>query len=97
MDTDRHFDNYQKTPCLIVALLKFIWQFAALVYKKIHSEQRLMCGLDAAIAVGVGYFTQSPWIGMVTGGVLVALNIELVSKRILKLYRLKQNRLFLKQ
>ena len=51
----------------------------------IHSDERLLCGVDAAIGAAIGYFLGSAFLGAVVGGILGVLNYELVSKRLLGL------------
>lgn len=51
----------------------------------IHSDERLLCGVDAAIGTAIGYFLGSAFLGAVAGGILGVLNYELVSKRLLGL------------
>ncbi len=68
-------------PVTVVAITRFIWQ----VFKLIHSDERLLCGVDAAIGALVGYFTGNALIGAVFGGIFGVANFELVSKRLLHL------------
>jgi len=51
----------------------------------IHSDIRLLCGFNAAIGTGIGYFAGSAIIGMLGGGFAGIFNYELISKRILHL------------
>jgi len=51
----------------------------------IHSEERLLCGVDAAIGSAIGYFTGNVFIGTLVGGIFGVANYVIVSKRILKL------------
>ena len=50
----------------------------------VHSELRLLCGVDAAIGALVGFLIGSVVLGALAGGLLGLLNYELVSKRWLK-------------
>ena len=50
----------------------------------IHSEIRLLCGVDAAIGAAVGYHYHSVFIGMVAGALWGVLNFEILSIRVLK-------------
>ena len=60
---------------------KVIWK----AFTLIHSDIRLLCGVDAMIGAGAGYFFVNPLIGMLIGGILGVANYEIVSKRWLKL------------
>ena len=55
---------------------KFLYEMFILV----HSEIRLLCGVDAAIGAAVGYLTGHALIGALAGGLLGIVNYELVSK-----------------
>jgi len=63
----------------ISSLLRFFWY----LFRFIHSEFRLLCALDAALGAGIGFFTGSPLIGALAGGVIGILNFEILSKRVL--------------
>src|SRR3989344_3356950 len=65
--------------CISTAI-RFLYVF----YKEIHSDIRLLCGIDAAIGVGIGYWYGNPLIGAVVGGIWGVFNYEIVSKRLLK-------------
>jgi hypothetical protein len=71
----------RRTKKITVILLKF----TKTVFILIHSEARLICGVDAGIGVFVGYFTGHIIIGALAGGLFGLLNYEIVSKRVLKL------------
>lgn len=62
-----------------------LWRIVWHVFVLIHSERRLLCGLDAAIGAGVGYFSGNVLVGALAGGIVGLLNFEIVSKRILHL------------
>lgn len=64
-----------------VVVGRFFWAF----FKLIHSDERLLCGLDAAIGAGVGYLAGNAALGALAGGLLGVINYELVSKRLLHL------------
>lgn len=51
----------------------------------IHSEERLLCGVDAAIGAGVGYLMGNALVGALVGGLLGVANYEFISKRWLHL------------
>ena len=61
-------------------LRRFGWNFLILI----HSEIRLLCGIDAAIGAGVGYYYRSVLFGMLFGGLFGVLNYKIMSKRVLK-------------
>lgn len=63
----------------------FVWT----VFKLIHSDIRLLCAVDAAIGVCVGFFLGSAIFGGLAGGLWGVLNFEILSKRVLKLVPLK--------
>ena len=65
--------------------VKTTGRFAWLIFCEIHSDVRLLCGLDAAIGAACGYFAGSVLIGLISGGVMGLVNFEVVSKRVLKL------------
>lgn len=78
-------------------LVPFLGRFAWEVVKLIHSKERMLCGVDSAIAAAVSYFLfavsaetlASQVVLVIFGGVLGAalgvINFEIVSKRVLKL------------
>ena len=59
--------------------------FIVYLFKEIHSDIRMLCGLDAAIGAAIGYFAGSAVIGAAAGGLWGTLNFEILSIRILKL------------
>lgn len=65
----------------------FIAVFAKALFLTIHSDERLLCGIDAAIGASIGYFVGSAVIGALAGGVFGVINYEIVSKRIIGLDR----------
>jgi hypothetical protein len=62
-----------------------VWKFIKHVFIEIHSEIRLLCGIDAAIGALIGFFACNALIGGVAGALFGGLNYEIVSKRILRL------------
>ena len=74
---------------LVCKVAKFIPGFVWKLFILIHSDIRLLCGIDAAIGAGVGYFSGSVVVGMLVGGVFGVINYEVVSKRWLKLEPVK--------
>ena len=75
-------------PKTIIGTYKAIC-FCGLFFKNvfilIHSEFRLLCGVDAAIGAVIGYFAGYVIVGLIVGGILGVLNYELISRRWLKL------------
>lgn len=68
-------------PALTVKVAQFLWETFVLI----HSDIRLLCGLDAAIGVVIGYFTVNALIGALAGGLFGVLNYHLISIKLLKL------------
>ncbi|MFH1990358.1 MAG: hypothetical protein ABIJ19_00690 [Patescibacteria group bacterium] len=65
---------------------KIIGQFIKTVFVLIHSNERLLCMVDAAIGVVVFHFTgNNIFLGMLAGGALGVINYEVISVRLLKL------------
>ena len=84
-----------KTIVIIKSLVIFPW----VLFKLIHSEKRLLCGIDAGLGTTVAYFLSLNFVPLTTatfiffvicGGILGAgfgiINYELVSKRIFKFH-----------
>ena len=71
---------------MIRALGRFGWEFFLLI----HSEIRLLCGVDAAIGACVGYFAGSAIIGAVAGGIFGVINYEVISKRVLGIIKTRR-------
>lgn len=65
--------------------LRFIREFVVICFRLIHSELRLLCGVDAALGAAIGYACGSAIIGAIAGCLVGIINYELVSKRWLKL------------
>lgn len=57
----------------------------------VHSDIRLLCGLDAALGACAGYFFGNALIGAIAGGIFGVLNYEIFSKKVLKVVPLKTN------
>ena len=67
------------TPQAVMAIGRFV----KILFLLIHSDIRLLCGVEAAIGACVGYFAGSAIIGAVAGGIFGVINYELISKRML--------------
>ncbi len=65
----------------IPAVARFVRDTTIFLILEIHSDVRLICGTDAAIGAGIGYFTGSVLIGALAGGLLGVLNYEIVTRR----------------
>ncbi len=61
-------------------LAVFLWK----LFRLVHSDRRLLCGLDAAIGATGGIYYHNPLIGALAGGLVSLIDYELVSKRWLK-------------
>jgi len=70
-----------KTPTII----RFLALFAKNLFLLIHSDIRLLCGVDAALGAVAGFFLLNPILGALIGGVIGVLNYKLISQRILHL------------
>lgn len=74
---------------LVIDLLReiftFIFAFLWKMFKLIHSDIRLLVGIDSFIGGAIGFYFESPFIGMAVGAVWGFINYHIVSIRILKL------------
>lgn len=87
--------NYQKytifgvyfviLPQGVLLAMRWIAQFSRYLFFIIHSEMRLLCGLDATIGAAIGYWLGNAIIGALAGGIFGLANFEIVSRRWLKL------------
>jgi hypothetical protein len=62
-----------------------IGRFFAHLFRLIHSELRLLCGVDAAIGAAAGYYLGNAIAGAIIGGLWGVLNFEVLSIRVRKL------------
>lgn len=92
------FHFFKGTIYVLVRIPGFLWGiittialFIKTLFTMIHSEIRLLCGIDAAIGATIGYFAGSVIIGAVSGGLFGLLNYEILSKRILHLVPSRTN------
>lgn len=76
---------FVRTPKFFRKTIVILWRFIKTLFIMIHSEIRLLCGIDAAIGAAIGYIAGSVLIGAISGGLFGALNYEILSKRILHL------------
>lgn len=74
-----------RTPVFIGEVTPIIGCLIKTVFIMIHSDIRLLCGIDAAIGAIIGYLTGDVIIGAIAGGMFGVLNYEIISKRILHL------------
>ena len=73
-----------------ILLLKFTATFTVTLFKLIHSDLRLLCGIDAAIGAAIGYFTINPLLGATIGAAWGLFNYWLISVKLLKLVPVRQ-------
>jgi hypothetical protein len=71
----------KKSPVWIPLVGKFFME----LFQYIHSDVRLLCGMDAAIGAGVGYFAGDMLIGALFGGAFGLLNYKIVRTYIFKI------------
>ncbi len=62
----------------------FLAVFGWKLFKLVHSDRRLLCGLDAAIGAAAGIGFHNPILGALAGGLVSIADYEIVSKRWLK-------------
>lgn len=65
-----------RVPAAVKFMITFVWKLFLLI----HSERRLICGMDAMIGAAIGYFAGSAIVGALTGGILGVINYKLVSE-----------------
>lgn len=61
-----------------------IGRFCKELVRLVHSDLRLLCGMDAAVGAVVGYYFHSTIIGAFVGGLWGVLNFEILSVRVFK-------------
>lgn len=64
-----------------MALARFLRAFVWNLFLRIHSEMRLLCGVDAMLGTIVGYCSGSALVGAVIGGTFGVVNYAVVTKR----------------
>jgi hypothetical protein len=77
----KSFETFKKIPAGVKKTRLFLKD----VFFVIHSDIRLLCGVDAAIGTYVGYLSGNALIGAFAGGILGVLNYYLISIKLLKL------------
>lgn len=78
-----------RSPGLIARGVVTIARFFRYLFVLVHSEVRLLCGLDAALGAAIGYYAGHAGIGALAGGLIGVANFEVISKRWLKLVPMK--------
>ena len=73
--------SIKKIPRFVILLARC----AKEVFTLIHSELRILCGIDATIGAIVGYIIGNAIIGAFVGGLFGLLNYQIISVRILKI------------
>jgi len=68
----------------IVAAASFCMRFGWQMFVRIHSERRLICGVDMLLGSVVGHFVGKAAIGALAGGILGVVNYAIVTKRWLR-------------
>lgn len=63
-----------------VAFLRFLCRFGWELFLRVHSEVRLLCGVDALLGTAVGYFAGSALVGAIVGGLIGLVNYTLVTE-----------------
>lgn len=66
-------------------ILRFFKVFAKTLFRLTHSDLALLCAVDAAIGVTIGYHYHDAILGAIAGGLWGVINFEFVSIRFLKL------------
>ncbi len=63
---------------------RFCKRFAWQMFIRIHSEKRLICGVDAMLGAAIGYMAHHAIIGALAGGIIGLINHAVVTERWLK-------------
>lgn len=75
----------EKTTETILMTFGVLWAFIWNVYKQIHSEIRLIVGVDGGMGCAAGYFLlDNPFLGGLVAIVLGLINYYIISLRVLK-------------
>ncbi len=67
----------------------FIWKLLRIFFILIHSDIRIICGLDSALGAAIGYFCGNAIVGALAGGVLGVFNYKIISQKVLHLDKIK--------
>ena len=54
------------------------------MFIRIHSDRRLISGVDALLGSAIGYFAGSAAVGALSGGILGIVNYAMITERWLK-------------
>ncbi len=74
-----------RTPKAIRIIAVVLARFVYYLFRLIHSEERLLCGVDAGIGTIIGYISGNAFVGALAGGIFGVLNYEILSKRVFHL------------
>jgi len=74
----------RRIPRASLVFVRFVPRFAWQVFIRIHSEMRILCGTDAMLGAGVGYFAGSALLGALFGGLFGVVNYAFVTERWLR-------------
>ena len=74
----------RQAPWTLCALAKWGILFLWTLFKFIHSDMRLLCGVDALLGAAVGYAAGSALVGVMGGGALGVANYALITERWLR-------------
>jgi hypothetical protein len=75
-------------PDIILKICNFIvdiCKFLKRIFILIHSDMRVLCGLDSALGAAIGYYFGNAIIGALAGGVLGVFNYKIISQKVLRL------------
>ncbi len=70
-----------RLPGYSLATARLLGRFAWRLFVLVHSEARLICGVDAFIGAAIGYAAGSVPIGAAAGGVLGLVNYAVITRR----------------
>lgn len=74
-----------RTPSAVATAYRFCQTFIAAAYRSIHSDARVLFGIDVAIGTAIGYATNSALIGGLAGGCWWLLDWHLISVKLLRI------------
>jgi hypothetical protein len=70
---------------ILLGTLHFLGSFFWKFFKLIHSDLRLLVGIDSVIGGVVGFYFENMYVGMITGALWALVNYYIVSIKWLKL------------